>query len=65
MVEQVALAIRRGVGLEERDATLPISCPAKRSGTCSYRPFWRLQSAASLRGLRFSQGVYDEDSSIL
>jgi len=62
MVEQVALAIRRGVGLGERHATLPISCPAKKSGTCS---FLRLQSVASLRGLRFSQGVYDEDSSLL
>ena len=65
MVEQVALAIRRGVGLGERDATLPISCPEKRSGTCSCRPFLRLQSVASLRGLRFSQGVYDEGSSLL
>lgn len=62
MVEQVALAIRRGVGLGERDATLPISCLAKKSGTCS---FLMLQSVASLQGLRFSQGVYDKDSSLL
>jgi len=65
MVEQVALAIRRGVGLGERDATLPISSPAKKSGTCSHRPFLRLHSVASLRGLRFSQGVCGEDSSLL
>ena len=62
MVEQVALAIRRGVGLGERDATLPISYPAKKSGTCS---FVRLQSVESLRGLRFSQAVINEDSSLL
>jgi hypothetical protein len=51
MEEQVALAIRLGVGLGEKVAT----CPAKKSGTCSYRPVLKLQSVASLRDLRFSE----------
>jgi hypothetical protein len=56
MEEQVALAIRRGVGMAERDAASPISGPAKKSETCSYSPVLRLQSAF-LRDVRSSRGV--------